>query len=185
MRNTLVLVVTAAAALLVVLPAAAKEGVEATLKTNIPLDAPAGTQLTIAWTLGFADDAGERRPFDAGGIFVRLASAAGGDAETAFASGDRGDYRASVVVPSGGIGDVAIGVMGWRHDANGTRRADSMFPITNDPLPGTPEGASPISDQPTWMFVFLAAVPMMLVALVVAGRRRTARAASAAHGASP
>jgi uncharacterized protein with LGFP repeats len=53
-------------------PAAAKEGVEATLKTIIPLDAPAGARIPVAWTLAATtDEQGKPQPFDAGGIFMR------------------------------------------------------------------------------------------------------------------
>jgi hypothetical protein len=149
---------TAATALVAALPAAGKEGVEATLLTRIPLDAPAGTRLEVAWTLTYRDH-GRRRPFGAGGVFVRLASAAGGSAETGFASG-QGDYRAAVVVPKGGIGDVQIGLRGWTSGPSGTHESDALFPITNDPLPGAARSGAARSDAgwPSWIFVLVAAV---------------------------
>lgn len=135
-RFTPAVVGIAAMALAAPPPASAKEGVEATLASGIPLDAPAGTRLDVAWTLASIDEQGKRQPFGAGGLFVRLVSASGAQPETAFASGDRGTYEATVVVPKGGIGDVEFGLVGWQSGENGTRRADRIFPITNDPVPG-------------------------------------------------
>jgi hypothetical protein len=125
----------AALALAAALPTNAKEGVEATLKSTIPLDAPADTRLNVRWTLGYVED-GKWQPFGASGLYVRLRSATGAQPTTAWAGGDRGRYWAKVVVPKGGIGDIEFGLVGWQTDANGTRRADAIFPITNDPLPG-------------------------------------------------
>ena len=162
---------TAAVALVAALPAAGKEGVEATLLTRIPLDAPAGKRLEVAWTLTYRDH-GRRRPFGAGGVFVRLRSAAGESAETGFASGN-GDYRATVVVPKGGIGDVQIGVQGWTNDAAGTRESDALFPITNDPLPGA---ARSRCGWPSWIVVLVAA-PLAVLAVLVVRQRRPVRKA--------
>src|SRR5205823_3295211 len=92
-------------------PASAKEGVKATLTTQIPLTAKLGTQLHVAWTLSFLEN-GQPRPFGAGGVFVRLLSASGAPAETAYVNG-RGEFEATVAVPKGGIGDVQIGLRGF------------------------------------------------------------------------
>jgi hypothetical protein len=133
--------------LVVASSAGAKDGVKATLTTGIPLDAPAGTQLRVAWRLFAVDENGQRRPFGASGVFVRLGSATGAETREGFAPvGNRptgGEYEAVVVVPKGGVGDVEIGLLGWRSDATGTHRGDAIFPITNDPLPGAPRVSSP------------------------------------------
>ena len=150
-RFALVALATAATALVAALPAAGKERVAATLLTRIPLDAPAGTRLEVAWRLTYLDH-GRRRAFGAGGVFIRLTST-GGSAETEFASGE-GDYRATVVVPKGGIGDVQIGLQGWTSGPSGTRESDLLFPITNDPLPGA---ARSEAGWPSWIFVVVAA----------------------------
>jgi hypothetical protein len=118
-------------------PAEAKEDVRATLTTTIPVDASAGTEIRVAWRLFYVGEEGKRRPFGANGVFVRLLSASGRDATEGFAptgAYPTGEYEATVVVPGGGIGDVEIGLMGWQSDAAGTRRADALFPITNEPL---------------------------------------------------
>jgi hypothetical protein len=170
-RFALAALATTAAALVGALPAAAKEGVKATLLTRIPLDAPDGTRLEVAWRLIYLDH-GRRRPFGANGVFVRLRSAAGGGAETGFASG-AGDYRATVVVPKGGIGDVQIGLRGWTSGPSGTRESDVLFPISNDPLPGA---AQSHAGWPRWIVVLVAAA-LAVLAVLVARQRRPARKA--------
>jgi hypothetical protein len=161
----------AAAALVAALPAAGKEGVRATLLTRIPLDAPPGTRLHVAWKLSYLDH-GRRRPFGAGGVFVRLTSASGGRAATGYASGD-GDYTATVVVPKGGIGDVQIGLQGWTSGPSGTRESDLLFPITNDPLPGAARVSRPDTGWPSWILVptVLGGLGLLGVAVVAAQRR--------------
>jgi hypothetical protein len=183
-RFALGLLGVAAVVLIAAVPAAAKEGVKATLKTRVPLDAPAGTRLEVAWTLGFVDDGGRRQPFDAGSIFARLVSTSGVPGETVYASGDRGDYQATVTVPKGGIGDIEIGVVGWRSDATGTRRADSIFPITNDPVPDArrvspPDLVNTVSESgshtPTWVFILAGGLLFALLAVVLVRRGPLAR----------
>ena len=170
-RFALVALGAVATALVAALPAAGKEGVRATLLTRIPLDAPAGTRLEVAWTLTYLDH-GRRRRFGASGVFVRLRSAAGRSAETGFASG-AGDYRATVVVPKGGIGDVQIGLRGWTNGPAGTRESDTLFPITNDPLPGAPRSHA---GWPRWLVVLVAA-PLAVLAVLVVRQRRPVRKA--------
>jgi hypothetical protein len=179
-RFALVALGTAAVALVAALPAAGKEGVEATLLTRIPLDAPAGTRLHVAWRLTYLDH-GRRRGFGASGVFVRLRSAAGAGAETGFASG-YGDYRAAVVVPKGGIGDVQIGLQGWTSGPGGTREADALFPISNDPLPGA--AARSDTGWPSWIVVLVAAPLAVLALLAVRQRRPVRKARLRAHPSS-
>jgi hypothetical protein len=148
-RITCSLLVAAIGAGVAALPAAGKEGVEATLATEVPVDAEPGMRLRLAWRLTYPEG-GQRRPFGANGVFVRLVSASGARAETGVApSGEyeSGRYSAVVVVPDGGIGDVEVGLQGWTSGAGGTRRSDLLFPITNDPLPGSLRIASPLSQQ--------------------------------------
>jgi len=184
-RLSLPLLVVALAALLAALPAAAKNGVKATLTTHIPLDAEPGTQLRLAWTLGFVDDNGRRQPFGGGGVFVRLRSATGAKAETGFADGS-GRFAATVFVPEGGIGDVEIGIRGL---ADG-RPSDLLFPITNDPLPGPVRVTSPAPGRTAshradggtnaWLYVMVGGglVAMSVVAVVLARRKRREEHAS-------
>jgi hypothetical protein len=128
----------AAVALVAAIPVGAKDGVQATLTTDFPTDAEPGSHVRVAWTLASVDEDGKRQPFGASGVYVRLLSASGGDAQTGFAdSGRTGEYTTTVAVPQGGIADVEIGLVGWASGADGTRRGDAFFAITNDPLPGT------------------------------------------------
>jgi hypothetical protein len=128
-------------ALVAAAPAAAKEGVKATLQSKVPLTAAPGTKVQVRWKLWFLDN-GVRRPFGAGGVFVRLVSATGERSETAFVDGS-GDYAATVTVPKGGIGDVRIGLRGFSDASPKPKSADMLFPITNDPMPGPAHVAAP------------------------------------------
>ena len=111
-----------------------------------------GTRIEVGWRLFYIGEDGRRRPFGASGVFVRLESASGDAAREAFSRDDghgKGEYEASVVVPAGGIGDVEIGLMGWQSDAAGTRRADMLFPITNEPRPAAAPIVVPVADGPS------------------------------------
>jgi hypothetical protein len=115
-------------------PAVAKEGVVARLVTPIPREAEPGSTITVVWTLASVDD-GKRRPFGAGGVFVRLFGPHGSRSPRAYASElGRGRYRARVVVPREGVSRVVIGLMGTRCDANGCRPAPVRFPIAGKSL---------------------------------------------------
>jgi hypothetical protein len=167
-RFALGLLGIATGVLVTAFPAAGKDGVEATLRTAISLDAPAGTHLHIAWKLAYSGGT----PFSANGAYVRLLSASGGNAETGVASTGAyrtGEYAATVVVPDGGIGDVVIGLRGWTSGVTGTHRSDALFPITNDPVPGVI--SSRPAGSPTWIFV-LAAGSLLTVAVVIVALQR-------------
>lgn len=168
----------AVAVLVAAVPAFAKEGVKATLTTPIPLDAKPGTPLDVGWTLAFVED-GKRHAFGAGGVFVRLRSASGAAAETAFSPQTKGEFTATVKVPEGGIGDVQIGLMGWRSDATGTHYAPGFFPITNDPLPGQMHVFSDDSGPSATLIAVVAGSLLALTALAaLVARRRFAGATS-------
>ena len=107
-------------------PAAAKDGVVAHLANPQALTAPAGTPVVVVWTLRAGT-----QPFGARGIYVRLR---GRTTSTALAQElAPGRFRARVPIPSGGVRSIVIGLVGWRTDSHGTRRADWRFPIDNDP----------------------------------------------------
>jgi len=56
-------------------------------------------------------------------------------ATVADGRGRNGRYRALATVPQGGIGDIQLGLRGWRSAPGQEReRADVLFPIENDPL---------------------------------------------------
>ena len=171
-RFALVVLAAAATALVTALPAAGKGRVAATLLTKIPLDAPAGSRLEVAWRLQYLEH-GRRRAFGAGDVFIRLRNAAGRSTATEFANGD-GVYRTTLVVPKGGIEDVQIGLQGWTNGPAGTRESDLLFPITNDPLPGG--AVQPDRGWPSWIFALVAA-PLALLAVLVVYQRRPVRKA--------
>jgi hypothetical protein len=175
MRSLRVIVVVFVAALFVAPAAQAKEGVHATLTTPIPLDAAPGTKLHVGWKLANRDGT----PFGGGDVFVRLSSATGDRAETAYTDGG-GTFAADVVVPKGGIGDVQIGIRGWSSGPDGTREAPMFFPITNDPLPGPAMRTSTASSgdgSNAWLFVTaIGAVLALGAGAAVIVRRRHAPA---------
>jgi hypothetical protein len=183
-----------AAALFWAMPVAAKDGVHATLTTNVPLDTRPETKLTIGWKLAYVED-GKRRAFGASGVFVRLGSASGATAETGYAKEDSGTYTATIAVPEGGIGDVQIGLRGYTSGVR-TGRSDLLFPITNDPLPGAAQLSSRPLDEPrsesaasgrrTWVYaVVVASLLAIGVASVVAIRRKPRRHPVAEPGVRP
>ncbi len=165
-RMSFVVLAAAAAALLATAPAGAKEGVRATLTTAVPLDAAPGKPVKIAWMLTYRDEHGRTRPFGAGAVYVRLLSATGAGAETAYAvSTANGRYSATVAVPEGGIRDVQIALHGFTSGANGTRNADVLFPITNDPVPGVAPVVEPTPgrDWTPWVLVLICAAVLLAV----------------------
>jgi hypothetical protein len=194
-RSLLVILLAAIAAAFAATPAFGKEDVEATLDTRIPLNASPGEQLRIAWTLGFVDDRGKRQPFGAQGVFVRLLSASGGKATTGFGSGDggrTGKYEATVVVPEGGIGALAIGLGGTISGPTGSSRSDVYFPVKNSPFPASvpapsevrgdatpasPDESSSNSSASTWLGGLALALLLALggLAVVLWHRRRRSK----------
>jgi len=86
--------------------AAAKEGVRATLTTNVDVHAQPGETIRVAGTL--ADREG--RPFG-GASFVRLLGRSGGST-VASAASRRGTFSADVAVPQDGIGGIRVGLRG-------------------------------------------------------------------------
>jgi hypothetical protein len=178
LRRTSVLLGIALAGLVAATPVAAKEGVRATIHTAVPLDAPAGTKLSVGWSLWSPDGHGHRRLFSANGVFVRLLSKAGSAARTGFApsgSYTGAEYSAVVTVPDGGIRDVQIGLRGFTSGANGTHNADVLFPITNDPLPGVAAVVQPAADTDRTPWIVGALFGCVLVAVASLGVARVRR----------
>jgi hypothetical protein len=114
--------------------ASAKQGIEATVHTEIPANAAAGTELEVHWTLN-AKDGGA--PFNAMTVFVRLIGPRGESSEAFAARGahETGEYAASVTVPDGGVASIEIGVAGTAHYADGrSERSDWLMDLANDPI---------------------------------------------------
>jgi hypothetical protein len=114
-------------ALAVASGAAPKEGARARLAATVPLAAPPGSAIRVDWTVSVAGENGERRPFAALNMFVRLLSRTGASATTGFSPqrGTTGRYAAQVKVPQGGIGGIRFGLRGT---------TDVTFPLENDPF---------------------------------------------------
>lgn len=129
----MIVLVIAVAALAAVPSASTKEGARARLITPLPLAAAPGSTARIRWTVDVPDASGERRPFGAGGMFVRLLSRTGASATTGFDDGT-GTFQTSVTIPAGGIGGVRVGLRGTSCDASGCRPGDLVFPLVNDPF---------------------------------------------------
>jgi hypothetical protein len=172
-RFALGLLAAALAALAAALPAAGKEGVVARLTTSVPLHASPGTRLEVAWTLTYPDANGRPRPFGANGVFVRLLSATGAAATIGFApvgAYPTGEYRATVVVPKGGIGRLEIGLRGR---ANG-RPSDVLFPVVKH---ASGDGWT------IWLIALVAgSVSVLVLVLASALLVRRAQSAQAAAG---
>jgi hypothetical protein len=137
-------IAVAAVALVAALPAPAKNGARATLQTRVPTKAPAGTTFTVTWIVTIADEHGRRRPFGAGGMFIRLVSPLRGESVKVYATGVHGRYHARVRVPRGGMRNIRLGLRAWVSDPKGTWESDWLLPITNDPFrKGTEPGTGP------------------------------------------
>jgi hypothetical protein len=129
--------------------AVSKEGVRARLDTPVPLEAAPGDKITIAWTLR-SIERGQRRPFGASGVFVRLLSASDGEPVKALGkAGSHGGYVAEVTVPQGGIGGIRIGLEGIRYIGGRTEDADVFFPIDNNPFAAADAAAGKARDSRT------------------------------------
>jgi hypothetical protein len=118
----------ALAALVAAASAPTKDKARAHLASAIPLDAAPGTTIRVAWSVDVPDDKGGRRPFYAGGMFVRLLSRTGARSTYGFAREGPHPvtpYTTDVKVPVGGIGGVRVGLRGT---------TDVYFPLENNPF---------------------------------------------------
>ena len=195
MRRFALVLVSAAwmAGSVAALPAAAKEGVQATLLSRIPAHPRAGTRLEVSWRLFSIGPHHRRVPFTAGAIVLRLRSATGSTSNESFASSaGHGIFRASVVVPKGGLGRIQIGMRGWTSGPDGTHRSDMLFPITNAPAIDLGRVSIPASGREThWLVILTAAIPLLLVLGLAAflvrkiGRRGQALGRLSSSGSRP
>jgi hypothetical protein len=156
-------------------PAAGKERVRARLDAPLAVAAAPGETITIAWTL---TEQGERRPFGAGGVFVRLFSASGEEATKSRATEVApGRYTAAIKVPQGGVGGIEIGLEGTRYIGGRAEDADLSFPLDNDPF-AAPAVRAARSPAP-WLAT---AAVLAAVALLLAISGRRLRRGSAGNG---
>jgi hypothetical protein len=121
-------------ALALAVPAAGKSGTVATLLGAPNLDARPGTQIRIAWRMSMAGAQSARG--DDERVYVRLLSATGARSTHAYGAARHRTFIAKVRIPRGGVGDIEIRLKGWQITPGGTRRADMLIPIANDPFQG-------------------------------------------------
>jgi hypothetical protein len=125
-------------------PVAAKEGMAAQLDAPISLDAQPGSTIEVGFDVYIEEPTG-RLPVQGSPLFIRLVPPDGDEPLEARARETppgSGHYVASVVVPTGGIGAVEIGLQGHGCDANGCRRMDMLVALVGDALvAGTVPGA--------------------------------------------
>jgi hypothetical protein len=183
-RAAFIVVLTIAA--LAAPAAVGKENVQATLLTRLPANAAPGDVVTIRWQL-VAVENGKKRPFRAGGVFVRLRSGAGETPALGLAEGDganSGIYEARVAVPAGGIAGVEIGLRGFTSGPEGTATSDLVFPITNPPpqaaLAQPPPGGPSVGDDEgasgsPWAILAAAIAAALAGYLLIRVRRRRTR----------
>ena len=135
-RLVLAVLLAGVAALAAASPALSKEGARAHLTSALPLDSAPGTTIRVRWTVDVPNDKGDRIPFGAGQMFVRLLSRTGGDATSGFTNTNQGRNTADVVIPAGGIGGIRIGLRGTTDTAEqGSPRDPNLyFPLVNDPF---------------------------------------------------
>ena len=135
MRSTSIFVTALLCATIFITPSVvAKEGVQATIHTNISATAVEGSQIDVTWSLK-VEKSGE--PFNACAVFIRLIGPTGESTE-AFAecgANSEGRYDATAIIPSGGIEKIEIGVAGTMTDREGhSERSDWLMPLANDPI---------------------------------------------------
>jgi len=120
---SIVLLAVAVGAALITVPAAAKEGVRATLEQPVRLGAQAGQTIRVAWRL--LDENGRR--FGASGIYLRVSRCGRGPLMVPAAKHGHGRYVARVNMPQGGVRKLIVGLKGWRIIGKRTQRADVFF----------------------------------------------------------
>jgi hypothetical protein len=99
--------------------AAAKPGAQAHLVSPLPAQVGAGNRITITWTVDVPDESGNRIPFGAIGMFVRLVGRNGARTQ-ATAPQTSGPFTVRLRVPRGGIRTIRFGLHG---------SSDIFFPL--------------------------------------------------------
>lgn len=123
MRFALLAFVLVAAAALLAMPAAAKNGVRAKLDEPVRLGTAAGQTITVSWRL--VDQQGRR--FGASGIYLRVSRCGRGPFTVRATERASGGYSARVTVPKRGIRKLLVGLRGWRITGDRRERADEFF----------------------------------------------------------
>ena len=167
-----------------------------TLDAPLPVDAPAGSTVRIAWSVDIELDEGSL-PFNAEGVFVRLVPASGAPVHIVARQDRPGHYVATVEVPTGGLGKVLFGLRGEACSAGGAcAPSDEYFRVGSAsggvaapaadpavapaPIAQAPVETSPaigMTIDPTWLpVVTLAVLGLVVVGLLAFNRRHTSAA---------
>ena len=121
-------------AVIFIVPAVkAKEGVQATIHTDVSAAVEA-SQINISWSLKVEDS---DEPFNACAVFIRLIGPTGKSTEAFSECGDNseGRYDATAIVPCGGIAKIEIGVAGTMTDTEGhSERSDWLVTVLYYPI---------------------------------------------------
>jgi hypothetical protein len=167
-----------------------------TLDEPLPVDAPAGSTVRIAWSVDIALDGGSL-PFNAEGVFVRLMPATGAPVHVVAVQDEPGHYVATVEVPKGGLGKVLFGLRGEACSADGgCMPSDEYFrvgsdtggfvapaahpPIVPAPVAQDPAAQAPVAPAPavgptidaTWLpIATLAVLGLVALGLLALNRR--------------
>jgi hypothetical protein len=108
--------------------AAAKGGnAIATLDEPLPPSPPAGSTITVAWSLALPQDDGTTQPFWAENVFIRFTPPSGKPIEAAGYQDRQGHFVAKVKVPKAGLGTMAIGIRGEMCPDGGTCAPSTEF----------------------------------------------------------
>lgn len=110
-------------------PAAqAKEGAKAHLLAPLPAHAPAGSMITVRWSVDVPGTHGTPRPFGAIGMFVRILGRDGASTR-ATAQQSAPPYHVRIRVPAGGIRSIRFGLMGTSCGTSGCKPSPMIFPL--------------------------------------------------------
>ena len=121
-RDALALLSVTAALLAV--PAAAKEGMVATLDAPVRLDRAPGETLRVKWHMVHA----QASTASASSIYLRV-SRCGHRPLRVPAKLRPGGFTVRLKVPAGGIRKLMVGLEGWRITPDHKERADRFFPF--------------------------------------------------------
>ena len=123
MRPALLFAGVIAAAALLAMPAAAKQGVRAKLDAPVRLDSAPGKKIHVVWRL--VDEDG--RPFGASGIYLRVSRCGRRPLKLPASERKLGSYSVRVKMPKRGIRKLLVGLKGWRIIGGRKQRADAFF----------------------------------------------------------
>jgi hypothetical protein len=115
-------------ALVLAVPAAAKEGAQAHLLSELPKHAAPGAFVSIRWTVDVPRTGGKRVPFSAIGMFVRLHGTNGALTSATAPQKEGPPYSVRIRVPRGGIRAIRFGLMGTSCGPAGCHPAPMYFP---------------------------------------------------------